>query len=71
MLVETTDGRTLTDLLTVAGSAGSTIGGAFGAVIGWTTWRRALEHLALGAVAGTVSGCLVAFVIYDLGRILG
>lgn len=71
MLIETADTRTLTDLLTVAGSAGSTVGGAFGAMIGWTTWRHALEYMALGAAAGTVSGCLIAFVAYDVIRILG
>lgn len=70
MLFEAADTRTLTDLLTVAGAAGSTVGGAFGAVIGWTTWCRALEYLALGAAAGTASGCLIAFVAYDVIRIL-
>lgn len=52
-------------------SAGSTVGGAFGVVIGWTTWRRALKYLSLGAAAGTASGCLIAFVAYDVSRILG
>ncbi len=71
MLVETTDARTLTDLIAVIGSAGTTMGGAVGALIGRATWRQRFEYLALGAAAGSVAGCFVAFALYDGVRILG
>jgi zinc transporter ZupT len=62
---------TITDLLAVLGSGGTVLGG----VIGWSvrapSWRRAFENLALGATAGGVCGCLVAFLTYVGAKVAG
>jgi len=67
----TVDVSTLPDVLTIAGSTGSVLGGAVGAVIGASTWRQIFECLALGAATGGVCGCLTVFVVYGGMRVLG
>lgn len=59
----------LAEILAVLGAGGSVIGGLIGSLIGASTWRRALENLALGATAGGVAGCLIAFGTYVGDRI--
>jgi hypothetical protein len=54
----------LAELLTVLGASGTVIGGVVGWLIDAPTSRRAFENLALGATAGGVGGCLVAFFAY-------
>lgn len=59
----------ITDLLTVVGSAGTVVGAAIGVIVSDATRRQALECLALGAAAGGACGCLLAFVAYDVTRL--
>ena len=62
---------TITDLLAVLGSGGTVIGGVLGWLVRAPTWRRAFENLALGATAGGVCGCLVAFLAYVGAKVAG
>ena len=61
----------LAELLTVLGAGGTLVGGVVGWLIDAPTSRRAFENLALGATAGGVGGCLVAFFAYLGARIAG
>jgi uncharacterized protein YcfJ len=61
----------ITDLLTVSGSVGTALGGVIGLIIGASKWRQAFEGLALGAAAGGVGGCLIAFMAYGWIRVMG
>jgi hypothetical protein len=61
----------ITDLLTVIGATGTALGGAIGWIIGPSTWREAFENLALGAAAGGVCGCLMAFFAYSVLQVFG
>jgi zinc transporter ZupT len=71
MLGALTRTPTITDLLTVLGSGGTVLGGVIGWLVRAPNWRHALENLALGATAGGVSGCLVAFLSYLGAKVAG
>jgi hypothetical protein len=71
MLDAATKAPPIADLLTVIGSTGTAVGGAIGWLIDATTWRQAFENLALGATAGGVCGCLMAFFAYSAARVFG
>jgi uncharacterized membrane protein len=64
MLHAAANATQLTDLLTLLGSAGTAIGAATGAIVKAPTLRQRFENLALGAAAGGVVGCLIAFIEY-------
>ncbi|HYM45528.1 MAG TPA: hypothetical protein VES65_05120 [Solirubrobacteraceae bacterium] len=55
---------TISDLLALFGPGVTVIGGVIGLFVQAPTWRRSFENLALGATAGGVCGCLVAFLAY-------
>jgi VIT1/CCC1 family predicted Fe2+/Mn2+ transporter len=60
----------ITDLLTIVGSAGTVVGATIGVIVGGATWRQAFECLTLGAAAGGACGCFIAFFAYDVTRLL-
>lgn len=61
----------ITNLLAVLGPGGSVVGGVIGWMIRPVDWRQAFENLALGATAGGVCGCLVAFMVYVGAKVAG
>jgi hypothetical protein len=62
---------TITDLLTVLGSGGTVLEGVIGWLLEAPSWRRAFDNLALGAAAGGVCGCLIAFLSYFGTKVAG
>jgi zinc transporter ZupT len=61
----------ITDLLAMLGSGGTVVGGVIGWLVRTPNWRQAFENLALGATAGGVCGCLVAFLYYIGTKVAG
>jgi len=71
MLIAVTRSPTITDLLTVLGSGGTVLGGVVGWLLKAPNWRRSFDNLAVGAAAGGVCGCLIAFMSYFGAKIAG
>lgn len=71
MLVALARAPTITDLLAVLGSGGTVLGGVIGWLLKAPSWRQAFDNLALGATAGGVCGCLIAFLSYFGAKLAG
>jgi hypothetical protein len=63
--------RTLPDLLTIAASGGTLVGGAIGCLLPAKSLRRTIENLTLGVAAGAFAGAYLGFLAYVVALAVG